>query len=108
MHGKAKWPLFWHKQAFSWPLDQHRRLAPLRWLSAATVGLRVGEDHEISGLDLSQHGEEGHCGETPKAQRWQTECGEHQRCGSRVENWAETPYCTFSVRVQPDRIVPLL
>ena len=67
MHGKAKWPLFWHKQAFSWPLDQHRRLAPLRWLSAATVGLRVDEDHEILGLDLSRHGEEGYCGESPES-----------------------------------------
>jgi len=26
----------------------------------ATVGLRVSEDHEIMGLDLSQHGEEGY------------------------------------------------
>ena len=26
----------------------------------ATVGLRVSEDEEIQGLDLSQHGEEGY------------------------------------------------
>ena len=26
----------------------------------ATVGLRVSADHEIEGLDLSQHGEEGY------------------------------------------------
>ncbi len=26
----------------------------------ATVGLRVSEEHEIQGLDLSQHGEEGY------------------------------------------------
>jgi ammonium transporter, Amt family len=31
----------------------------------ATVGLRVPEEHEIQGLDLSQHGEEGYCWDTP-------------------------------------------
>ena len=25
-----------------------------------TIGLRVSEDHEMQGLDLSQHGEEGY------------------------------------------------
>ena len=30
-----------------------------------TVGLRVCEEHEIQGLDLSQHGEEGYTWETP-------------------------------------------
>jgi ammonia channel protein AmtB len=29
------------------------------------VGLRVPEDHEIQGLDLSQHGEEGYTWEHP-------------------------------------------
>jgi Amt family ammonium transporter len=29
------------------------------------VGLRVSEDHESQGLDLSQHGEEGYNWETP-------------------------------------------
>jgi len=29
------------------------------------VGLRVPEDHEIQGLDLSQHGEEGYYWESP-------------------------------------------
>ncbi len=31
----------------------------------ALVGLRVSEDHEIQGLDLSQHGEEGYYWESP-------------------------------------------
>jgi Amt family ammonium transporter len=31
----------------------------------ATVGLRVTEEHEIQGLDLSQHGEEGYYWEVP-------------------------------------------
>ena len=31
----------------------------------ATVGLRVSEEHEIQGLDLSQHGEEGYYWESP-------------------------------------------
>jgi ammonium transporter, Amt family len=31
----------------------------------ATIGLRVSEDHEIQGLDLSQHGEEGYYWESP-------------------------------------------
>jgi len=30
-----------------------------------TIGLRVSEDHEIHGLDLSQHGEEGYYWEVP-------------------------------------------
>ena len=30
-----------------------------------TIGLRVSEDHEIQGLDLSQHGEEGYYWEVP-------------------------------------------
>jgi Amt family ammonium transporter len=30
-----------------------------------TIGLRVSADHEIQGLDLSQHGEEGYYWETP-------------------------------------------
>ena len=30
-----------------------------------TVGLRVSEDHELEGLDLSQHGEEGYYWEVP-------------------------------------------
>jgi ammonium transporter, Amt family len=31
----------------------------------AVIGLRVSEDHEIQGLDLSQHGEEGYYWESP-------------------------------------------
>jgi Amt family ammonium transporter len=31
----------------------------------ATIGLRVSEEHEIQGLDLSQHGEEGYYWEVP-------------------------------------------
>jgi len=31
----------------------------------ATIGLRVSEEHEVQGLDLSQHGEEGYTWETP-------------------------------------------
>jgi Amt family ammonium transporter len=31
----------------------------------ATIGLRVSEDHEMQGLDLSQHGEEGYYWESP-------------------------------------------
>src|SRR5271166_2027921 len=31
----------------------------------ATIGLRVEEGHEIQGLDLSQHGEEGYCWDVP-------------------------------------------
>jgi ammonium transporter, Amt family len=30
-----------------------------------TIGLRVSEDHELQGLDLSQHGEEGYYWESP-------------------------------------------
>jgi Amt family ammonium transporter len=30
-----------------------------------TIGLRVSEDHEMQGLDLSQHGEEGYSWESP-------------------------------------------
>jgi len=29
-----------------------------------TIGLRVPEDHEMQGLDLSQHGEEGYSWES--------------------------------------------
>ena len=29
-----------------------------------TIGLRVSEEHEMQGLDLSQHGEEGYYWET--------------------------------------------
>jgi Amt family ammonium transporter len=32
-----------------------------------TIGLRVPEEHEVIGLDLSQHGEEGYDWETPAA-----------------------------------------
>jgi Amt family ammonium transporter len=31
----------------------------------ATIGLRVSEEHEVQGLDLSQHGEEGYYWEVP-------------------------------------------
>jgi len=30
-----------------------------------TIGLRVSEDHEMQGLDLSQHGEEGYSWDSP-------------------------------------------
>jgi Amt family ammonium transporter len=34
------------------------------WVVDKTIGLRVSEEHEIQGLDLSQHGEEGYYWET--------------------------------------------
>jgi len=48
----------------AWVLAAVGTLAILKVVDLA-VGLRVPEDHEIQGLDLSQHGEEGYYWESP-------------------------------------------
>jgi Amt family ammonium transporter len=48
----------------AWGLAIVGTLAILK-LVDATIGLRVSEDHEMQGLDLSQHGEEGYYWESP-------------------------------------------
>jgi len=50
--------------AIAWVLAAVGTLAILKIVDLA-VGLRVSEDHEIQGLDLSQHGEEGYYWESP-------------------------------------------
>ena len=45
--------------AIAWALAGVGTLIILKIVDA-TVGLRVSEEHEIQGLDLSQHGEEGY------------------------------------------------
>jgi Amt family ammonium transporter len=45
--------------AIAWALAALGTLVSLKIVDA-TVGLRVSEEHEIQGLDLSQHGEEGY------------------------------------------------
>jgi Amt family ammonium transporter len=45
--------------AIAWSLAIVGTLAILKIVDA-TVGLRVSEEQEIQGLDLSQHGEEGY------------------------------------------------
>jgi len=50
--------------AIAWLLAAAGTLAILKIVDLA-VGLRVPEDHEIQGLDLSQHGEEGYYWESP-------------------------------------------
>jgi len=50
--------------AIAWALGIVGTLAILK-LVDATIGLRVSEDHEMQGLDLSQHGEEGYYWESP-------------------------------------------
>jgi Amt family ammonium transporter len=48
----------------AWALATAGTFAILK-LADAMVGLRVSEEHEIQGLDLSQHGEAAYCGEAP-------------------------------------------
>jgi Amt family ammonium transporter len=48
----------------SWALAIIGTLAALKIVDV-TIGLRVTEGHEIQGLDLSQHGEEGYCWDIP-------------------------------------------
>jgi ammonium transporter, Amt family len=48
----------------AWALAIIGTLAALKIVDV-TVGLRVDERHEIEGLDLSQHGEEGYVWDTP-------------------------------------------
>ena len=50
--------------AIAWGLAIAGTLAILK-LVDATIGLRVPEDQEMQGLDLSQHGEEGYYWESP-------------------------------------------
>jgi ammonium transporter, Amt family len=50
--------------AIAWILAAVGTLAILK-LVDVVIGLRVSEDHEIQGLDLSQHGEEGYYWESP-------------------------------------------
>ena len=50
--------------AIAWVLAAVGTLVILKIVDLA-VGLRVPEDHEIQGLDLSQHGEEGYYWESP-------------------------------------------
>ncbi len=48
----------------AWAIAIVGTLAALKIVDA-TIGLRVPAEHEILGLDLSQHGEEGYCWDTP-------------------------------------------
>jgi Amt family ammonium transporter len=50
--------------AIAWVLAAVGTLVILKIVDLA-IGLRVSEDHEIQGLDLSQHGEEGYYWESP-------------------------------------------
>ncbi|MGH9495930.1 MAG: ammonium transporter, partial [Candidatus Sulfotelmatobacter sp.] len=50
--------------AFAWVLAIVGTLVILK-LVDVTIGLRVSEEEEVQGLDLSQHGEEGYYWETP-------------------------------------------
>jgi len=50
----------------AWALAILGTLAALRIVDV-TIGLRVEEDHEILGLDLSQHGEEGYRWDSPES-----------------------------------------
>ena len=50
--------------AIAWVLAIVGTVALLK-LVDVTIGLRVPEDHEMQGLDLSQHGEEGYYWESP-------------------------------------------
>jgi ammonium transporter, Amt family len=50
--------------AIAWGLAIVGTLVILK-LVDATIGLRVSEEHEMQGLDLSQHGEEGYYWESP-------------------------------------------
>jgi Amt family ammonium transporter len=50
--------------AIAWGLAIVGTVALLK-LVDITIGLRVSEDHEMQGLDLSQHGEEGYSWDSP-------------------------------------------
>jgi Amt family ammonium transporter len=50
--------------AMAWGIAIVGTLAILK-LVDVTIGLRVSEEQELEGLDLSQHGEEGYYWETP-------------------------------------------
>jgi Amt family ammonium transporter len=50
--------------AIAWALAAVGTLAILKIVDI-TIGLRVSEEHEVQGLDLSQHGEEGYYWESP-------------------------------------------
>jgi Amt family ammonium transporter len=50
--------------AIAWALGVVGTLAILKTVDV-TIGLRVSEEHEMQGLDLSQHGEEGYYWESP-------------------------------------------
>jgi Amt family ammonium transporter len=50
--------------AIAWVLAIVGTLAILKIVDV-TIGLRVSEEHEVQGLDLSQHGEEGYYWESP-------------------------------------------
>ncbi|MBI3477483.1 MAG: ammonium transporter [Acidobacteria bacterium] len=50
--------------AIAWVLAAVGTLAILKVVDV-TIGLRVSEEHEVQGLDLSQHGEEGYYWESP-------------------------------------------
>jgi Amt family ammonium transporter len=50
--------------AIAWTLAAVGTLTILKIVDMA-IGLRVSEDHEIQGLDFSQHGEEGYNWESP-------------------------------------------
>ena len=50
--------------AIAWVLAAAGTIAILKVVDV-TIGLRVSEDHEVQGLDLSQHGEEGYYWESP-------------------------------------------
>ena len=50
--------------AISWTLAIVGTLVILKIVDV-TIGLRVSEEEELQGLDLSQHGEEGYYWETP-------------------------------------------
>jgi Amt family ammonium transporter len=50
--------------AIAWGIAIVGTLAILKFVDV-TIGLRVSEEEELQGLDLSQHGEEGYYWETP-------------------------------------------
>jgi len=50
--------------AIAWVLAAAGTIAILKVVDV-TIGLRVSEEHEVQGLDLSQHGEEGYYWESP-------------------------------------------
>ena len=50
--------------AIAWVLAAVGTIAILKVVDV-TIGLRVSEEHEVQGLDLSQHGEEGYYWESP-------------------------------------------